>query len=328
MENNKNKHSVIVGIFVLVGIIILIVTVFTLGGQKSTFERKFKVNAVFENVGGLKVGDNVWLSGVKVGVIKNIDFDKNASVLITMNIENKVKSIIHKDSKVKVSSDGLMGNRIIIIYGGTPGSPLITSNDSLFPEKVAGTNDLIETLETSSNNLITITGNLKDITNNILAGKGTLAMLLNDSTVPQDIKQTIAGLKRSASNFKTTSAQSEIMMQNLVDFSAKLQTPGTLVNDLVSDTVIFNDLKSGIAQLKKTIDTVSVFSYNIKKASDALNENNNPVSVLLYNDTVALHLKQLTANLDSASHKLNEDLEAIQHNFLFRGYFKKKQKQK
>src|ERR1700690_2587765 len=143
MNPFKNKHSVVVGIFVSIALIILMVGVFTLGGQHDTFVKKIPVKAVFYDVNGLKIGDNVWLSGVKVGVIKNIDIKDEGSVLITMNVEKKVEGFIHKDSKVKIGSDGLMGNTIIIIYGGTKQSPLVTSQDILLSEKSAGTQEML-----------------------------------------------------------------------------------------------------------------------------------------------------------------------------------------
>ena len=91
MKPFKNKHSVIVGIFISIALIILIIGVFTLGGQHDTFVKKIHIRAVFDDVNGLKIGDNVWLSGVKVGVIQKIDFTDDAAVLITMNIEKNGK---------------------------------------------------------------------------------------------------------------------------------------------------------------------------------------------------------------------------------------------
>ena len=99
----KNKYPVIVGIFISIGLIILVVVVFTLGNQHSTFVKKFEVKALFEDIGGLKIGDNIWLSGVKIGIVKNIDFANDGAVIITMNIEKRVNELIHQNSKVRFS---------------------------------------------------------------------------------------------------------------------------------------------------------------------------------------------------------------------------------
>ena len=236
----------------------------------------------------------------------------------------KTESLIHKDSKVKIGADGLIGNTIIVIYGGTKKSPLVANADFLLSEKSAGTKDMLATLDESSRNLLIITKNLKDISSNILKGKGTLATLLNDPTLPQNIKFAMSDLKSTMANFKTTSVQGEKVLKNLVDFSSRFNKEGTLVNDLVTDTVVFNNLRGSVTELNKTLNTISAFSDNIKKASEALNEKDNTAGVLLHDEQVASHLKSIINNLDSASHKLDEDLQAIQHNFLFRRYFKKK----
>lgn len=326
MEPAKYKRPVIVGIFVFIGLVILVAAVFTLGGQKSTFEKKISIKAVFDNVNGLTVGDNVWLSGVKVGVVKYIDFADNGEVLITMSIEEKVKKLVHKDSKVKISSEGLMGNRIIVIYEGTSQSPLATGDDYLLSETSTDKKNLLETLETSNRNLRVITENLKEISNKMLNGKGAIAALLDDSTIVRNLRYGAANLKYAIANFRSVSVQGETVLKNLVDFSSQLNKQGTLVNDLITDTVVFSQLKESVAQLKSAADTISVFSQNIGKAGAALNKENNIASVLLYDDTTALHLKAIIANLDSASYTLNEDLEALQHSVLLKGYFKKSKK--
>src|ERR671927_175103 len=108
MKATKNSRPVVVGIFILVGIAILVVAVFTLGGQKKTFVKGFTVNAVFDDVNGLQSGNNVWLSGVKIGTVKKIAFYNNTRVLVTLNLDNSIASHIHKDSYAKIGSESFI----------------------------------------------------------------------------------------------------------------------------------------------------------------------------------------------------------------------------
>lgn len=135
MSSLKNNRPVIVGIFILIGLAILVVTIFTLGGQKKTFVKSFSVHAVFNDVGGLIKGGNVWFSGVKVGTVSSISFYGNSQVQVTMSLEKEVQSHIHKNSMAKIGSDGLIGNKIVIIYGGDTTLPQIEKNDFLRVEK-------------------------------------------------------------------------------------------------------------------------------------------------------------------------------------------------
>ena len=128
---DSNKRMITVGIFVLLGIIIFVAAVLTLGGQKKTFEKKSTLKAVFKDVSGLQAGNNIWFSGVKVGTIKNISFTPNAMVEVTMSIETKVMQYIKKDAKAKISSEGLIGNKIIVIFGGGMQSSPVAEDDVL-----------------------------------------------------------------------------------------------------------------------------------------------------------------------------------------------------
>src|SRR5689334_20727076 len=121
----KNNRPVIVGIFVLLGIAILVVTIFTMGGEKKSFVKTFTIHAVFNDVGGLIKGSNVWFSGVKIGTVKSIHFTGTSQVEVAMNIEKDVQSHIRKNAMVKIGSDGLIGNKIVVIYGGDSTTPQV-----------------------------------------------------------------------------------------------------------------------------------------------------------------------------------------------------------
>ncbi len=115
----ENKRSVIVGIFILLAIIIFISGVFLLGGQQKRFVNSINIKAVFDDVAGLKPGNNVWFSGVKIGTVKTINFYGESQVEITLSIEEKARQYIRKDAKARISSESLIGNKIIVLFGGS-----------------------------------------------------------------------------------------------------------------------------------------------------------------------------------------------------------------
>lgn len=327
MSKEKNRRPVVVGIFIFIGIVILVLTVLLLGGQRQTFEKAFPISATFEDVGGLKAGDNVWLAGVKVGVVKKVSFTDSTAVMVTMNIQKDEAQYIRRDAKAKLGSDGLMGSKVVIIYGGTSTAPQIAKGDQLFVDKAYGPKDMLAILDSSNRNLLVISTNMKAITGKVLEGNGTIGTLLNDPNIPRDLKASVADIKSTLAHFKETSVQSQKAIENFTQFSSQLNAQGTLLNDLVTDTVIYNNLRSSISQLRETMYNVGEFADNLQRAGEQLNSNDNPAGVLLNDKQVAGQLKSVVRNLDSASHKLDEDLEAVQHNFLLRGYFKKKEKQ-
>ena len=326
MSTLKNNRSVIVGIFILLGLAILVVTIFTMGGQKETFVKSFTIHAVFNDVGGLIKGSNVWFSGVKVGTVKKIGFYGHTQVEVTMSIEEAVESHIRKGAMAKIGSDGLIGNKIVVIYGGDSTMPQVAANDFLNVTTTLSTDDILTTLQANNKNLLEITKDFKSISKKIDNGKGLLATLINDPAIAGKLNATIDKLEATVSNFETVSLTSKTVLSNLKNFSGKINTTGNSVNDLVTDTVMYKNIRGTLSQLEKSSDAVAKFSANLKMVSIRLNQKDNIAGLILNDSSAAAAIKGTLTNLETSSKKLDEDLQALQHNFLFKGYFKKKAK--
>lgn len=328
MSALKNNRPVVVGIFILLGIAILVVTIFTLGGQKKTFVHSFTIHAVFNDVGGLIKGNNVWFSGVKIGTVKDIEFFDNSRVDVIMSIEETLHSHIRKNAKAKIGSDGLIGNRIVIIYGGDSTLSPVAKGDILEVEKALSTDDMLATLQSNNQNLLEITRDFKSISKKIDSGQGLLSTILNDTVMARKLNSTILDLQGTVSNFKAVSVSGKTMVTDLQQVSAGLRKPGNSINALANDTILYSNIKGTLAGLEKSAATVSEFAGNLKTVSERLNQKDNVAGVLLNDSMSAASIKVTLKNLETSSQKLDEDLRALQDNFLFRGYFKKKEKAK
>lgn len=327
MKTNNNRRAVALGIFIVVGMAIFIAGILTLGSQKKTFEKKHTVKAVFNDAGGLHAGNNVWFLDVKVGTIKKISFIGHSQVEILMSIEANAQGFIMKDAKAKVSSDGFIGNKIVVIYGGSENSSPIAEGDVLTVENGLSTDEVLATFQENNKNLLDMTANIKLLSKQMLEGKGTVGKLLSDPVLASNLDVAVAG-------FKQASANAQQLTANISAYTARLQSEGSLTNDLITDTVIFRELKMAVAQFQQITKTGNEVTENLKQASNnirtvsnSLSSNNSPVGVLLNDQQSGNNLKLLLANLQSGSQKLDENMEAIQHNFLLRGFFKKKAKE-
>jgi phospholipid/cholesterol/gamma-HCH transport system substrate-binding protein len=320
MSEINTRKQMAVGIFISIGLAILLVTVFTIGGQRKTFVKMFHLHVVFDDVQGLQTGNNVWLSGMKVGTVGKIAFFGNFQVEVILNIEEKAQPHIRKDSKARISTDGLVGNKIVVIVGGSDSSQPVANNDRLNAEHMAGTQEMFATLQASNSNLLEITGNLKAISKKISDGEGTLGQLINDPAIADH-------LKTSIDHLRAASAGSENMIANLEDFSARLRRSDGLANQLITDTTVFNRLKGAMVQLNQAADQASQFTSSLRTAGQNLNSKMSPVGVLLNDEDAAADLQRTLKNLRVSSKELSDDLEAVQHNFLLRGFFRKKNKE-
>ena len=317
MNTERNKRNVIVGLFVAVGLLILIMGVFTLGGQKKTFVAAINVNAVFEDVNGLQKGANVWFSGVKVGTVKSVDFDGSAKVRVVMHIEKKAQEFIRKDAMAKIGAEGLIGNKLVVIYGGSQNAGPIGGGESLAVEHSLSTDDMMATLQKNNENLASITNDFKTVSSRLAKGEGTIGALLNDATLFKSLEATAMRLQQAARNSEQVSGQ-------IANYTAQLQTPGSLANGLVHDTAIMTNLNAAVRQMNDAAAEAHTFAGNLRTASNQLSSSDNTLGVLLNDEESAGQVKKMIENLNSGSKKLDEDLEAIQHNFLLRGFFRKK----
>jgi len=321
MSEQDNKKQIAVGAFIFIGLAILVIGIFTIGGQRKAFVKTFRLEAVFDDAQGLQAGNNVWLSGIKVGTVKKVAFDKGSGIEVILNVVNEARSHIHKDATARVSTDGLVGNKILIINGGTPSAALIDEGDSLRGQHQGGMDEMMATLQANNANLLEITGNLKTISQKLAAGQGTLGQLINDPTLGND-------LKASINNLQVATAGSQRVIRNLQDYTASLRKPGSLADQLVTDTTVFANLKATVAKLNDAAGNASAFAQKMQSAGDGINNSlsntHTPIGLLLHDEETADNLQRTIKNLRVSSKELADDLEAIQHHWLLRGFFKKR----
>jgi phospholipid/cholesterol/gamma-HCH transport system substrate-binding protein len=317
MNNSPNKRAVIVGLFVFIGLILLLACVLIIGNLHETFKKKIEIVTLFDDVNGLQVGNNIWFSGVKIGTVSSLKFYADRKVKVLMKVEDKAVPYIHEDAYVKLSTDGLIGNKILVIYGGTSRSPQINEGDTLRVEKTFTSEDMINTLQENNKNLLVITNDFKLITHKIASGEGTVGKLINDNSLYTHLDSATLSLQNA-------SIQAKQLITSLSAFSKGLNQKGTLANELTTDTVVFKSLKASVLHLQQMSDNANVFVNNLKEASS---NPHSSIGVLLHDEESGARLKQTIKNLETSSQKLDQDLEAAQQSFLLRGFFKKKAKE-
>lgn len=323
MKPSKNKRTVIVGIFIFLGIAIFIITILTLGGQQKTFKNSITLKAVFDDVQGLQKGNNVWFSGVKIGTVKKISFIGTSNVEVDINIEEKSREFIRKNAKAKISSEGFIGNKLVEISGGSTAAASVEDGDMLQVIPSLSTEEMMGTFQASNKNLLDITTDLKTVSTRLTAGQGTIGKLLTDESMAMELATILATLRKASAN-------AERLTNTVSVYASQLNKEGSLANELVSDTVVYSRLKTTARQLeemsRKTNDVVLDLKHASATIDKGVNNTNGPLGTLLTDEKAATDLKVILHNLNSGTKKLDEDLEAIQHNFLLRGFFKKKAK--
>ncbi|MGO3807409.1 MAG: MlaD family protein, partial [Sphingobacterium sp.] len=114
---------------------------------------------------------------------------------------------------------------------------------------------------------------------------------------------------------------------NLAVLMEKLNSNQGLIHDLSTDTTVFASLRESAAQLQGVTQTASALMTNLEATSSRLNDKNNAIGVLTNDPEAADEIRQILKNLNSSTVKLDDNMKALQSNFLFRGYFRKQAKE-
>jgi phospholipid/cholesterol/gamma-HCH transport system substrate-binding protein len=149
-------------------------------------------------VSGLKLGSNVRLGGIDIGTVDDISLVTDTSVQVQMVLHKDIQKFIKKDAKASIGSEGLMGDKVVVISPGTTGQAIVAENDSLGSHQPIETDQILASLKTSADNAAVITANLADISNRINHGQGALGKLLHDTSLSSNISSTMKNLKSSS----------------------------------------------------------------------------------------------------------------------------------
>jgi phospholipid/cholesterol/gamma-HCH transport system substrate-binding protein len=296
MENQSPPFKARLGIFIVTGIVIFVVAIFIIGKQKNLFNPVFKITTNFYNVSGLQVGNNIRFSGIEVGIVDNIKIINDSTVQVDMLIKKTVQQFIKADSYASISSSGIIGDRIIIITQGSKKSPMAEDGQHILSKEPLETDDIMKSLKTSAENAEVITLQLSEIMMNINSGQGTLGRLIQDSTIAENINQTIENFKKSSEGFDETI---EVTKENVFAFMESLQ---------------------------KTAAKTEVASNELGEIMTKINSGEGAIGMLLKDTSIVNNIDETIINLKESSIGLNENMEALKHNFLFRRYYRQKAK--
>jgi phospholipid/cholesterol/gamma-HCH transport system substrate-binding protein len=198
METHTPQFKVRLGLFVAGGMALFVLAIFIIGKQKNLFNPVFKLTTTFYNVSGLQVGNNIRFSGITVGTVDNISILNDSTVSVVMLVRKEVRQFIKSDSEVAIGSEGLIGDRLLVISQGSFDAPLAREGEQLESVEPVETDAIMLSLKVTAENAEIITQELAEIMTKINSGDGTLGRLIQDTTIARNIDQTIINLKKSS----------------------------------------------------------------------------------------------------------------------------------
>jgi phospholipid/cholesterol/gamma-HCH transport system substrate-binding protein len=270
----KNISSKIrLGIFVTVGIAVFIAAIYFIGEKQQLFRSTFRLSGVFEDVAGLQAGNNVRLSGINVGTIENIVMISDTSVRVEILVDEDIRKFIKKDAIAIIGSEGLMGNKILIINPGTGDKKIIENNDVIQTAPPINMDDILISFKSTMENATDITGDLSTITHNIQSGKGTIGRLIMDKSWRENFDSTFANLTEGSARFVTLMDKEKEVDGILLELKSTIENTANITEDLSKITYSLQSGEGTIGRLlmnSSGADNFDSTMVNIKEGTGQL----------------------------------------------------------
>jgi len=297
MEKKKST-KLFMAIFIIAGSVLFLVAIFVIGSKQNLFTPTVKLQSVFETVSGLLEGSNVRFNGISVGTVSKVEIISGNKVRVEMVIVSNVLRFIKRDSKAKIISEGLIGNKIVDI---TPGSEIVSSvndGDLLESIKPVEAEDILKSLKETGENASLITKDISDIVSKVDQGEGTLGQLINNKSMYNNVDSTLLGFATSTglvnNVLRKITSSVDVITLEVIPMTQKIRS---ITEDITEITRKMNSSESVVG----TLLTDTNFANNLK--------------------SVIRNADQTTANLEQGSFSFSQNMEALKHNFLFKGYF-------
>jgi len=320
----RGINDVKLGAFALAGLVFLVLLLYMIGKNRSLFGATYVLKARFENVQGLVAGNNVRFSGIEAGTVKRLKILSDTAIEVTMMIDKKLLKIIRKNAIVSIGTEGFVGNKVVNIVPSRQPGPLAEEGDMLASKESADTDEMLQTLSKTNNDVAVIAANLKTTVQRI-NGSDALWALLNDSSLPRNLRIAVG-------NIRSATVKAGNMVNNLDTIVMNVKNGKGSLGTILTDTSFVRNLNEAILKIKNVGEEANSLSGEITKMVVSIqhdvNSGKGTVNALLKDSLMAEKLNASLENIQKGTDGFNQNMEALKHNFLFRGYFRKQEKKK
>ena len=311
-----SKSNMKLGGFVIAGVVVLMSALYFIGKNQNSWASGLEVRVRFSDLNGLMEGDNVFYAGMPAGSVEKTYILNDTTLEVKLLINKKTSPYISQNALVSIGSDGLIGDKVVNIRPG-PGRALpIHNGDLMVSQEVFRLDKMLPKMAKIGDNVADLSKMLKDITEGIDSSE--LLAVLKDKGTARQLRQSLGNLDQTTQNAALASADIRKM-------TAGIQRGKGSIGRLLRDTQIVNNLIALSGNMKNATDTVSRLATRL---SYKLEHSNGPVNMLLTDTAAANNLRAMLVSVRTGTDNIDQITEALKHNFLLRGYFNKKEKER
>jgi phospholipid/cholesterol/gamma-HCH transport system substrate-binding protein len=317
----RSENNIKLGVLVVAGLIVMMVSFYLIGNNTSMFGSGFKLKARFSNLNGLMEGNNVLFSGIQAGTVKSIEIINDTTIEVTMLINSKVKAYIHDNAQAAIGTEGLMGNKVVNIQPVKGNSGMVKDGDLLAAQRLTSMDEMLQTLSKTNNNIAAISEALK--TTVLRLDTSAIFNVLNDKNIGLSIKSSLKSINDASSNAsEMTRSLNEIVLQ--------IKQGKGAAGILLTDTGFAGNLRAAVVKIRSASDNADKMIVQLNSITDNINHDlakgKGPLHALLRDSILTKRLNASMDNIEKGTDGFNQIVVALKHNFLVRGYFRTQEK--
>jgi len=242
------------GLVITLAFLILLVAVFFAGDIQNIFLKKTELKIQFKDVVGLRKGAPVWILGIEEGSVKNITLDPIHGVIVTIAVNKNALEFVKKDSRATVLTMGLLGDKYIGLSTGSPSEEPIRPGETIKGLTEVGLRDVMNQFMERMDNLVTT----------IQKGQGTIAKLLNDPTLYNDLAKATHNLSALLDDIKNSRGTLRLLLEDasvynkilaatssMEEFARRINGSSGTLKNLIEDPALYNKILAAASQIEE-----------------------------------------------------------------------------
>ena len=215
-----------VGLVIAVAVLVLGVAIYKLGQSANLFHKRYELIAYVPDANGLREGGSVMVAGQLAGSVKKIEFlpvdaDTTRNLRLILAVDDAVREQIRRDSRGKLRTLGLLGDKVFDITPGTPRARPLVDGDTVTVVQALDYEAVIAQASGAVNDMVALTRDLRVITGGLAKGEGTVGQLLTNRTLYDQLNGTLGRAN---------------------GMLARLQNPNGSVGRMLDDPTLYNRL--------------------------------------------------------------------------------------
>lgn len=296
------------GAFVVIGLVLFTVGVFMIGERRMLFEDRFPVYTEFATLGQLEVGASVRVAGMDAGEVTDIQIPSSpaAKFRVKMEVREDLRQLIRTDSVATSQTEGLVGSIFVNIGTGTEKAPAVVDSGTIPSEEPFQVSDLLrqasETVSMVNETVAALRGDIEDAVRNV-------ALTADDAhTLLAEIRPDITAMTRNGSQAS----------KDVRDLLATVNSGKGTIGQLIHDDTLYQRAVKVADEAQIVMANMREVSTEARRAIADIRSPDGPAQGLMGD------MRKTIVQAREATADLADNMEAMKHNFLLRGFFNRR----